>query len=340
MEIAHESIFVSTIRSFCKVFFGAIGLFAALFVLQIVYSMFSSPFSNEMKTAMVLQPNLENEYGHPSMSSPVVLQIHIDGVIGDLNGITAESIEDILLDSRQGYLAGDRVKAILLCVNTPGGGAIESDNIYTMLNAYKEKFKTPIYAYVNGLCASGGMFVTSAADKLYATPPSIIGSVGVILGPFFNVSDTMTKYGVKSMTLTEGTDKDTLTPYRPWKPDEAAEWQPILAANYERFLNIVTGARKGLDKEKLKNVYGARVYSSGDALKYGYIDVADADYKRTLTDLMVAANIDPQKPYQVIELRAKKDWLGPVHGLLQGKLEHKINLQEKKLAEGLSYLYQ
>lgn len=338
MEVVNESIFVSTIRSFCKVFFGAIGLFAAFFVVQIVYSMFTNPFAEDENTSMVLQPDLNGEYNH-SMSSPVVLQIHIDGVIGNPQGggVDSMSIEHILLDSRRGYLAGDRVKAILLYVNTPGGSALDSENIYQMLKTYKEKHKTPIYAFVNGLCASGGMYITSAADKLYATGPSVIGSVGVIMGPFFNVSDTMARYGVQSTTLTEGKDKDTLSPFRPWKPDETADWQAIMDSSYQRFLTTVTTARTRLDRDKLVNVYGAKVFEAGQAQTYGYIDVADATYQSTLTDLLAAASIDSQKPYQIVELKAKQPWYTPVRGFLNGQIEHTFNLDNKKQAGLLNF---
>lgn len=345
MEIANESIFVSAIRSFCKVFFSCIGLFLAFFVGSIVYSIFSSPYAPVDHTTMNLLPNLDGKIGLTSYSSPVILRINIDGVIGTPGVLDTGTIEDILLESRSGILDNNRVKGILLHLNTPGGGAVDSDNIYRMLKEYKAKYEVPVYAYVDGFCASGGMLISSAADKMYASPPSIVGSVGIIWGPFFNFSEVMEKIGVQSKTLTEGTDKDTMSPVRPWKADEGADLDAIMASSYARFVDIVTQARTRLDKNKLVNEYGAQVFDGQTALKHGYIDVADAEMKTAIADLMAAANVDAQKPYQIVELVPKGHWLSPISnhfGLLKGKMEHSVNLKDKQrnlLHEPVSYYY-
>src|SRR5690606_22323692 len=115
------------------------------------------------------------------------LQINVHGVIGDAkSGIDTKMAQNILLDSRTGDFKNERGKGILLHMNTPGGTVVDSDNIYRMLKTYKERYKVPVFAFVDGLCASGGMYISCAADKVYAGPASIIGSVGVIIGPFFN----------------------------------------------------------------------------------------------------------------------------------------------------------
>ena len=340
MEITNESIFVSTVRSFCKVFFSAVGLLLAGFVATIIYTAFSSPYLEEEKTSIELLPNLDGELGL-SLSAPVILQINIDGEIGIPRVLDANGIKDVLFDSRQGILA-NRVKGILLLMNTPGGGATESDNIYRMLKAYKEKYKVPIYAYVDGLCASGGMLISSAADKMYASPPSIIGSVGVISGPYFNVAEALTRYGVETKMLTQGIDKDALTPFRHWEKDEGANWKSLMHFFYNRFVDIVTSAHPRLSREKLVGEYGARVFSCPDAMEKGYIDVADAEYNTALSDLMSAAGVDATKPYQVVQLKPKGRWFGPMAsklGILDGKVEHSFNFGEKKFKEPFAYYY-
>lgn len=345
MEIANESVFVSAIRSFCKVFFACIALFLAFFVAMILYSAFASPYSPVDKTTVVVLPNLNNETDLVSFGSPVVLRINIDGVIGTPGVLDTTTMENILRDSRRGMLAKDRVKAVLLHLNTPGGSGRDSDNMYRLLKAYKEEYKVPVYAYVDGFCASGGMFISAAADRMYASPPSVIGSVGVIWGPFFNVSEALARFGVQSKTLTEGADKDTMTPFRPWKPDEGADLNAIMASSYQRFVDIVAASHPRLDKTKLMNEYGAKVFDAQTAEKLGYIDVADAEYKTALKDLLTAANIDAAQPYQVIELTPKVGWISPLSNqfnLLHGKIEHTLNVGGKKLElppEPFSYYF-
>lgn len=346
MEIQQESVFVSAVRSFCKVFFAVIGVLLALFTASFVYSMFSSPFAPVEKTTMNLLPDLNDEVVLHAFNSPVILRINIDGVIGEPQKLDTEIVQNILMDSRNGFLAKDRVKGILLYLNTPGGTVTDSDNIYRMLMDYRTKYNIPIYAYVDGMCCSGGMYVSSAAQKMYASPPSIVGSVGVIIGPFFNVVDGLNKIGVKADTITRGLDKDMMNPFRVWAPDEDSYFSPIIEHFYKQFCHIVTSApmecRKKLNPDDLVKTYGAKIYTGPDAVDIGYIDVADASYKTALADLMAQAKIDPKQSYQVVELVPRQGWLGPITGknILSGKVEHTVNFDKySAIRDQFSYLY-
>ena len=344
MEVARESIFISSLRSFCKVFFSVIGFAVSLILIGIVYSLFSSPFLPEPKTDIEILPDLNGKQEMAPLTAPVVLRLDIEGVIGIPDVLTAEIIENILLDSRKGILQGDRVKAILLYLDTPGGTVTDSDTIYRMLLQYKEKYKVPIYAFMDGLCASGGMYVSSAADKSFATTSTIVGSIGVLYGPLFNFSEAMTKLGIQSMTITKGLDKDALSPFRPWKPDEADSMKKITDFLYQRFVTVATNARPRLNREKLIAEYGANVFDCVDAQEKGYIDVANADYHTALFELMQAAQIDPEKPYQVVTLKAKPDIFRTLahSSLIQGKIEHVLQLnemQKSRTHDPFSYLY-
>src|SRR5579872_4778385 len=163
MEIARESIFISSLRSFCKTFFGFLGILIALFLFSILYGSFSSSPLVEEKTTLQLLTDANGKRDLSASSAPAILEIPIHGFIGDPQHVHSESFNDILTDSRTGLLSHDRVKGILLNFNTPGGTVLDSDNIYRMLKAYKEKYHVPIFAYVDGLCASGGMYIASAA---------------------------------------------------------------------------------------------------------------------------------------------------------------------------------
>ena len=345
MEIRPESVFVSAIRSFCRSFFAVCGILLAFFAFSTVYSMFSGGALIEEKTNLNILVDAEGKREMVSLSAPAILQINVHGAIGiDLKDINSENVENILVDSRSGLLSHGRVKGILLHINSPGGTVVDSDNIYRMLKEYKERYKVPIYAYVDGLCASGGMYIACASDKIFASPSSAIGSVGVIYGPFFNVYNTLGKIGVEAKTLTEGIDKDTLNPTRPWKEGEDQWIKDLLAANYDRFLMIVTEARPRLTKDQLTHVLGARMFDGQLAEKLGYIDHAMASRDDALLALMEEAQIDPTHPYQVVELEPKHSWLSELmtskSSLLSGKIEHTFDLGEGSKRSPFAYLYQ
>lgn len=340
-----ESIFVSALRSFFRAFFAVCGILLALVIFSFVYAMFTGVGLVEEKTTLEILTDAEGKREIVSPTAPAILQLNVHGPIGiDRLDLSTEVVENILTDSRKGLLAHGRVKAILLHINTPGGTVVDSDNIYRMLLQYKERYQVPVFAYVEGLCASGGMYIASAADQIFASPSSAIGSVGVIYGPFMNVSQAMGKIGVEAKTLTEGIDKDTLNPTRPWREGEDQWIKNLLASNYERFLSVVTTGRPRLTKDLLVHTLGARMFDCEEAEKLGYIDHAMSSREEALLALCHQVGIDPNQPYQVVELLAKRNWLSDlVNGtspLVTGKVEHGLSWGNEAKKAPFSYLYQ
>jgi signal peptide peptidase SppA len=338
-----ESIFKSSLRTFVRLLLGTFALFLGLFLAVSIFSFFGSTPDIPIKTDIEILPDANFELTFQGIRAPVILEIPIHGVIGDPNGVNTESIQEILLHSRLGLLEKDRVKGILLHMQTPGGTVIDSSNIYHMLLDYKKKYNVPIFAYIDGLCASGGMYIASAADQIFAGPSSIIGSVGVILGPFFNIYEGMTKLGVLSKTLTKGIDKDAMSPTRPWKEGEDASLQVIMNYFYEEFVDIVTQHRPRLDRNQLVNEYGAQVFDCVRAQRYGYVDVAPSSRSEALQKL-VEISIGGKPIYQVVALAHRNSVFASLFksswGLLRGRIEHTIDLGQPPIREKFSYLYQ
>jgi protease-4 len=284
-------------------FFGVLGVVVALLL---VIVLLNRAAKHEALSESQLVPDANWNRELLADSSPVVLQLSIDGTIG-LKDLSSATVQEQLLKSQEGALKG-RVKAILVKINTGGGSAIDSYEIYQMLKSYKERHKVPIYAYCEGPALSGGYFVACAADQIYASPVSMVGSVGVISMPFFNVSDTMEKIGVKEKTLMAGKGKDTLNPFRPWKSDEGEELQPTMDAIYKVFRDVVAQARPKITADMLAEEYGARIFSPEDGLKAGYIDGIEISREETLKLLTKAGGIAEGTHYQVVDL-SEQHWL-------------------------------
>jgi len=342
MEISRESIFLSSLRKFFHSFFGVIGFFIALIPIIFILSIFGSDAEKISKNVLTYLPDLKGRSDVLPSSSPVILRININGEIGS-EDLTWEQIQSQLFESQKGALKQGRVKGILLHLQTPGGGVNDSDMIYQILAAYKKQYNVPIYAFVDGISASGGTYISCASDKIFATPSSIVGSVGVISGPYFNVSKTMEKVGLEALTFSEGKDKDMLNPTRPWKEKEGESLTKIDEASYEMFVDVVTKSRPKLDREKLINEYGAQVFIAKEAKDLGYIDEVGT-YHDALFSLLEEAKIDPDKPYQVVELKPKRRWIADLvrgESLLNGKLKHSLHLggEQKANSSGIMYLY-
>jgi signal peptide peptidase SppA len=346
MQLARESIFVSAVRSFCTSFAAIIGILIGIVLVFFGLSLFSSPDILPKKSDLTVAADAQGQRVLLPNSAPVILRIDIRGIIGQ-GDYTEQKFKDLLMDSREGLLDHDRVKGVLLYFDTPGGTATDADGIYRALMEYKKHYQVPIYAYVDGLCASGGMYIACATDKIFASSTSVIGSVGVILGPSFNISQLMERYGVQALTITEGKDKDALSPYRPWKEGEDKSLRNITEELYANFVSLVLGARPRMTREKLVNEYGAQIYLAPKAQEYGYIDVSDSTYETAVAELVKAAHLPDENYYQVMQISTPHPFFAELAGekldLLRGKVTHTLRLgpyMDTELSGRLLYLYQ
>lgn len=158
------------------------------------------------------------------------------------------------------------VKAIVLRINSPGGSVVASDEIYNELL----KVEKPIVVSMGEMAASGGYYISCAADKILANPSTLTGSIGVI-AQMPNVEELMEKIGVEVTTIKSGTHKDEGSPFREMTEEEKAIWQTIISESYEQFVGIVAKGR-GLSQEKVKELADGRIYTGQQAVELGLAD--------------------------------------------------------------------
>lgn len=339
-----ETILYSAIRALFVAFCVVIGLCLGFLFISVLLGSLSGGTSESKLTTVNTEEILPNANGKRqalSSDAPVILQVNIKGVIG-LEDLDAKTIRQQLIESREGTYKGDRVKGLLVYIDSPGGTVMDADNIYQALIDYKEKYKVPVYAYVDGLCASGGMYIASAADKIYANNVSLIGSVGVIAPTFMNFTKLLDKIGVEALTISAGKDKDALNPLRPWKPGEEENYKQIIDYYYKRFVDIVVKHRPGMSKEKLVAEYGANLFPAQEAVNLGFIDVSGASLSETLDALLKEVHITTDF-YQFIRLENKSWWrslFSNQTSLIGGKVQHQLTISpEMDLLFKNQYLY-
>jgi protease IV len=294
-----DSLFKSALRSFSNTFFKVIGFSIAIMFMVIALNVMLSGSPQRMTTT-IMQPTHHWRVKPFSVTTPTILQIPITGVIGLEPSMKKERVEAMLQDLQELDLRPGMLKAIILMINSPGGTADDSDAIFRMISEYKKQFKIPVYAYIDGLCASGGTLISLSADKIIASAASTIGHVGVIMGTSFNVSKTMERFGVESKTIFAGKNKDELNPFRPWKPNEGEDFQDLADVYYSRFVNLVTTHRPRITEEALRED-GAKLYPAEQALEVGYIDQVSDSYFSTLSE--ITSSLEISSDYQVIQLK-------------------------------------
>ncbi|HEV8604235.1 MAG TPA: signal peptide peptidase SppA [Tepidisphaeraceae bacterium] len=165
------------------------------------------------------------------------------------------------------------VKAIVLSVDTPGGGVTASDEIYNRVMQVKKNRGIPVAVSMKTVAASGGYYVSAGADQIFAEPTTITGSIGVLM-PSFNFNELGKKWGIKEDTIVAPPDglKNAGSMFSDPDPREKPYLQAIANQIYDRFTTVVKDGRGTKLKGTIKEICDGRIYTANDALKNGLID--------------------------------------------------------------------
>jgi protease-4 len=162
------------------------------------------------------------------------------------------------------------LKALILHINSPGGGTAASQELYYAVKRIKEEYDYPVISVLSSLGASGGYYVALATDSIYALPGTLTGSIGVIMD-FPQWTEVMDKIGVDMHVVKSGEYKDTGSPFRDFTAEDRRYYQELVDDVYDQFISAVAEARS-MDKETVKKLSDGRVYTGRQALELGLID--------------------------------------------------------------------
>lgn len=249
-------------------------------VLSLVTSdMFSGDFGNFEEMMLATQEMNESVIEEGDVNKRIAY-LEVDGTIQDVDtdsllGTTGYNHQDFL-NQLEYILDDDTVAGIVLRVNSPGGGVMESAEIYNKLLEIKATRKIPIYVSMGSMAASGGYYISAPADKIFAHRETITGSIGVIMQSL-NYKKLAENLGVKYETFKSGAHKDMLNPTRDVTPEERAMLQEMIDESYEAFVDIVEKGRH-MSEADVKKVADGRILSGSQAVKAGLVDgLADSD---------------------------------------------------------------
>lgn len=210
-----------------------------------------------------------------STGSERIALIHVEGLIsggaGGGNPLYGESMASSVSLCDKLYEARDdkSVKAIVLRVNSPGGAAAASDEIYHAIEAVsKEK---PVVVSMGDVAASGGYYLSSAADYIYASGATLTGSIGVVFD-LINWEEAAAKLGIKSEALTAGEYKDIGTPWREMTDKEREMLTKLMTQVHNQFIAAVAAGRDNLDEDQVRELATGMVYTGEQAVDLGLVD--------------------------------------------------------------------
>ena len=166
----------------------------------------------------------------------------------------------------------ERVKGVMLVIDSPGGLVADSHQIYNEL--LKLGKKKPIWVQMKRIAASGGYYIAMGVGKegrIYAEPTTWTGSIGVIV-PYYNMKGLSEKFGVTAAPLTTGPLKDSLNPFRDMSDEEREVWDLILADAFDRFVGVIAAGRSKLEEEDVRTLGTGQIYTANQAKANGMID--------------------------------------------------------------------
>lgn len=219
---------------------------------------------------VALYPSMKKEIGVDGKDHTAV--VDIVGVIAEDKEVNAENV----IKSLRAAVKDKNTKGIILHSNSPGGSPVQSAYIYDEIRSIKKlNPKLPIYAVVGDMCASGCYYIASATDKIFVSPASLVGSIGVIMDGFGFV-DTMKMVGVEHRLITSGAHKAMLSPFAPSKADETAYMQTLLNQVHQQFIAAVKQGRGDRLKET-PDTFSGLVWTGEEGVKLGIADAFGND---------------------------------------------------------------
>ncbi|MBT2684010.1 signal peptide peptidase SppA [Bacillus sp. ISL-37] len=259
---------------------AALGIAAGLFIASTVINLLSTVAFSDAENAFtdmfaVTDEMFAEEIIEEGDMLSKIAVLSINGVIQDTGD--AESFFESPLYNHKAFMEqldyvkeAKDVKAIILQVNSPGGGVVESAQIHDKIKEIQKETKKPIYVSMGSMAASGGYYVSAPADKIFASPETLTGSLGVIMQGV-NYAGLAEKYGVEFTTIKSGPYKDIMSPSRPMTEDEREILQSMIDNSYEGFVKVISEGRD-MSVARVKEIADGRIYDGRQAKQLKLID--------------------------------------------------------------------
>ena len=215
----------------------------------------------------------EEEYVSGGGTNKIAV-VPVEGTIASADSSTGELQPAVtpegLADALQQAEGDPNVAAVVLEVNSPGGGVTASDEMHQSILDFRERTGKPVVVSMGDVAASGGYYISTAADRIVANETTLTGSLGVIF-TLTDFSELADRYGVEQEVVKSGEFKDMGSSFRDLTPEEREILQSIVDESYDEFVSVIVEGR-GLSEERVREIADGRVYSGEQAKELGLVD--------------------------------------------------------------------
>jgi len=211
--------------------------------------------------------------------------INVRGTIDATGDASAEKINGAL----QSAFEDKGTAGVIMRINSPGGSPVQSGIVYDEIRRLRTKYpEIPVYVVVEDLCASGGYYIASAADKIFVDKASIVGSIGVLMDGF-GFTGVMEKLGVERRLLTAGENKGFLDPFSPQDEKQKEHAQILLSEIHKQFIEVVRQGR-GKRLKETPEMFSGLMWTGSQSVALGLAD-GFGTVDTVARDLIKAENI-------------------------------------------------
>ncbi|HZT20951.1 MAG TPA: S49 family peptidase [Dongiaceae bacterium] len=253
---------------------------------------------------------------------PAIAVLRLAGAIGLPRPVRAVGLSiGSLADQLERAFGFKNLQAVALAINSPGGSAVQSSLIAKRIRALAAEKKVPVLAFVEDIAASGGYWLATSGDQIYADESSILGSIGVISAGF-GFPDLLQRMGIERRVHTAGSRKAMLDPFRAEKPEEVARLQELQQEIHENFKAQVRERRGGRLKGAEADLFNGDVWTARQALALGLID-GIGDLRTVLRarfgEKVRLVNVGPRRSWlsRRLGLELPGDWPEQILGALE-----------------------
>ena len=229
----------------------------------------------------------------------VVAVFRLDGVIGKAgamkSGLTLSSLNKMI----EKMFKIDRLSAVCLSVNSPGGSPVQSELIASRIRKLAKEKEVPVYSFVEDVAASGGYWLACAGDKIYVSRSSIVGSIGVISSSF-GFKDAINKLGIERRVYTQGKTKSVLDPFMDAKDSDVKIIKKIQKEIHEHFIDTVKTCRAGRLTQSDDILFNGEFWTGQTAVDFGLADGVDDMYsfiQEQYGDSVKIEHIEPKQSW-------------------------------------------
>ena len=200
--------------------------------------------------------------------------VPVEGVIGSQESTgalsTPAATPETLRDQLTQAAEDEGMEAVIIEVNSPGGGVVASDEMHQGILDFKEESEKPVVVSLDETAASGGYYIATAADSIVANPGTLTGSLGVIAS-ILNYEEAEEKLGIEQEAIKSGEFKDIGSPSDPLSPEEREIFQDLVTESYDGFVEVIVEGR-GLPEERVRELADGRIYSGQQARELDLVD--------------------------------------------------------------------